>query len=129
MEGPMRSDIEPELLKHADEELGHAVLLADRIIQLEGTPIINPKDWVKHARCAYEEPSDPCVEEILNQNLRGERCAIERYQEIADFTNGKDYATHQIAVSILNDELEHENDIEDWLRDLDTMKKMMKDRV
>ncbi|MFA6762616.1 MAG: ferritin-like domain-containing protein, partial [Bacteroidales bacterium] len=90
MEGPMRSEVEPELLVHADEELGHAVLVVDRIIQLGGTPVINPKDWTKHARCAYEEPSDPYIERILEQNLAGERCAIKRYQEIADFTAGKD---------------------------------------
>ena len=97
MEGPMRSEIEPELLVHANEELGHAVQVADRIIQLGGTPIINPKDWVKHARCPYEEPADPYVEVILQPNLRSERCAIDRYQEIAIFTNGKDYATHHMA--------------------------------
>ncbi|HHV02905.1 MAG: ferritin-like domain-containing protein [Bacteroidales bacterium] len=122
MEGPMRSEVEPELLVHADEELGHAVLVVDRIIQLGGTPVINPKDWTKHARCAYEEPSDPYIERILEQNLAGERCAIKRYQEIADFTAGKDHATHQMAVQILNDELEHENDIEDWITDLERMK-------
>ncbi len=122
MEGPMRSEVEPELLVHADEELGHAVLVVDRIIQLGGTPVINPKDWTKFARCAYEEPSDPYIERILEQNLAGERCAIKRYQEIADFTAGKDHSTHQMAVQILNDELEHENDIEDWITDLERMK-------
>lgn len=122
MEGPMRSEVEPELLVHADEELGHAVLVVDRIIQLGGTPVINPRDWTKHAGCAYEEPSDPYIERILQQNLAGERCAIKRYQEIADFTAGKDFATHQMAVQILNDELEHENDIEDWITDLERMK-------
>ncbi len=111
-----------KLLTHADEELGHAVLVADRIIQLGGTPLINPNEWSKKAGCKYEEPSDPYVEVILEQNLRGERCAIDRYQEIAAFTNGKDFATHQMAVSILNDELEHENDIEDWIKDLERMK-------
>ena len=34
MEGPMRSEVEPELLAHATEELAHAELVADRIIQL-----------------------------------------------------------------------------------------------
>ena len=126
MEGPMRSEIEPELLVHANEELGHAVLVADRIIQLGGTPIIDPAEWVKHARCTYEAPADPYVEVILQQNLRGERCAIERYQEIAEFTNGKDFSTHQMAVSILNDELEHENDIEDWITDLERLKSDIK---
>ena len=36
MEGPMRAEIEPELLLHATQELNHAVLLVNRIIQLEG---------------------------------------------------------------------------------------------
>ncbi|MBM3420175.1 MAG: ferritin [Bacteroidetes bacterium] len=126
MEGPMRSEVEPELLLHADQELNHAVMVVDRIIQLGGTPLIDPKDWVKHARCAYDAPSDPYIEVILEQNLQGERCAIQRYQEIAEFTAGKDFATHQMATTILNEELEHENDIEDWLTDLNRMKEEWK---
>ena len=122
MEGPMRSEVEPELLLHATQELGHAVLVVDRIIQLGGTPVINPNEWTKLARCTYDEPNDPYIEVILEQNLSGERCAIQRYKEIADFTNGKDHTTHQMAVSILNEEIEHENDIEDWLNDLNRMK-------
>ncbi len=122
MEGPMRSEVEPELLVHANEELQHAELIANRIIQLGGTPVTNPGDWTKLARCAYEDPTDPYIEVILEQNLRGERCAIDRYKEIADYTAGKDHTTHQIAVQILNDELEHEEDIEAWLADLQRMK-------
>jgi bacterioferritin len=126
MEGPMRSEVEPELLLHADQELNHAVLVVDRIIQLGGTPVINPAEWTKCARCSYEEPSDPYIEVILQQNLTGERCAIQRYQEIADFTAGKDHATHQMAVQILNEELEHEDDIEAWMTDLTRMKEEWK---
>ncbi|MFA6831657.1 MAG: ferritin-like domain-containing protein [Bacteroidaceae bacterium] len=122
MEGPMRSEVEPELLLHADQELGHAVLIVDRIVQLGGTPVVNPMEWMKLASCPYEEPSDPYIEVILEQNLKGERCAIERFQDLADFTNGKDHATYQMAVQILNEELEHENDLEDWLKDLARMK-------
>ena len=122
MEGPMRSEVEPELLLHADQELGHAVLVVNRIIQLGGTPVINPNDWTKLARCSYDAPADHYIEVILEQNLKGERCAIQRYKEIADFTNGKDHSTHQMAVTILSEELEHENDIEDWLNDLLRMK-------
>ncbi|HKL22997.1 MAG TPA: ferritin-like domain-containing protein [Tichowtungia sp.] len=122
MEGPMRSDIEPELLVHADQELNHAVMIVERIIQLDGTPVLTPDDWMGLSRCDYEKPSDPYVETILNQNLNGEQCAIERYKEIADYTSGKDHSTYQIAVAILNEELEHEQDIEDWLGDLERMK-------
>jgi len=126
MEGPMRGEIEPELIVHANEELAHAELVANRIIQLGGTPVINPSEWTKHARCPYDEPADPYIEVILDQNLKGERCAIERYQEIADYTNGKDHATYQMAVQILNDELEHEHDIESWIADLERMKEEWK---
>ena len=63
---------------------------------------------------------------ILKQNLDGERCAISRYQEIANYTNGKDHVTHQMATQILNDELEHEQDIEDWINDIDKMKEDLK---
>lgn len=126
MEGPMRSEIEPELLLHADQELNHAVLVIGRIIQLGGTPLLNPSQWPKFAKCDYEEPTDPYVEEILKQNLRGERCAIQRYQDIAEFTNGKDHATYQMAITILNEELEHEEDIEAWLNDLDRMREDFK---
>lgn len=126
MEGPMRSEIEPELLVHADQELNHAVLVVNRIIQLGGTPVLNPSDWPKFSRCDYDAPEDPYVEVILNQNLKGERCAIQRYQEIADYTAGKDHATHQMATIILNEELEHEQDIEDWLTDIERMKEDLK---
>ena len=42
MEGPMRIPIEAELLEHANEELKHAEMLIERIIQLGGTPVLNP---------------------------------------------------------------------------------------
>ena len=122
MEGPMRSEIEPELLLHATQELGHAELVVNRIIQLGGTPLLNPDQWKQFAKCNYEEPSDPYVETVLEQNLRGERCAIGRYQNLAAFADGKDYATYQMAITILNDEIEHEHDIEDWLTDIERLK-------
>jgi bacterioferritin len=126
LEGPMRTEVEPELLVHADEELNHAVMVVDRITQLGGTPALSPEEWTKWSRCKYETPSDPYVEEILKQNLDGERCAIRRYQEIADFTKGKDYSTYQMAITILNDELEHEQEIEDWLNDINILREDIK---
>jgi len=126
IEGPMRTEVESELLVHATEELNHAVMVADRIIQLGGTPLLHPQEWFKKSGCAYDAPTDPYIEIILNQNLQGERCAIRRYNEIAAFTSGKDHITHQMATQILADELEHEHDIEDWINDIDRMKEELK---
>lgn len=125
MHGPMRSEIEPELLKHAEEELYHAELLAERILQLEGTPLIDPQEWFTHAGCKYAAPTDIYIGSILNQNLIGERCAINRYQEIANITSGIDHTTHKIATEILEDEIEHENDLVDYLTDL----KLIKEKI
>lgn len=118
VKGPMRSTVESELKKHAREELEHADKLADRIIQLGGTPVIDPQEWSRLSGCKYYPPVEHCVKEILKQNLASERCAIKRYQEITDMTYGKDHVTFRIAEEILEDELEHENDIEAWLEDM-----------
>ena len=126
MEGPMRSEIEPELLIHANQELNHAVMVVDRIVQIGGTPVLTPSDWMKLSDCDYEVPDDPYVEAILQQNLNGERCAISRYKGLADFTYGKDHTTYQMALTILNEELEHEQDIEDWITDIQRMKDELK---
>jgi bacterioferritin len=122
MVGPMRGEIAPELLIHANQELNHAVLVVNRIVQLGGDPVLNPSDWLKLARCGYDAPTDPYVEVVLAQNLKGERCAIQRYKEIADFTSGKDHTTYQMATTILNEEIEHEQDIEEWMADLARLK-------
>ncbi|MDW7669577.1 MAG: ferritin-like domain-containing protein [Bacillota bacterium] len=126
IEGPTRDEVEQELLLHATEELNHAELLADRIDQLGGTPLLSPADWTKHAKCDYLVPEDPYIEAVLKQNLEGERCAIERYQGLADFTQGKDHSTYQMVTNILNDELEHEHDIEDFLNDINLMREDLK---
>jgi bacterioferritin len=126
MVGPMRGEIVPELLIHANQELNHAVLIVDRIVQLGDDPVLDPSDWTKLARCAYDAPTDPYVEAILNQNLKGERCAIQRYKEIADFTVGKDHTTYQMVTTILNEEIEHEQDIEEWMADLERLKEDIK---
>lgn len=121
--GPMRSEIESELLTHADEELEHAEKLAERILQLDGIPVSDPQEWTKLARCKYEKPTDGYVETILEQNLRGELCAIKRYEELAAFTDGKDYATFEMAVDILKEEIEHESDIINFQIDIASMQK------
>lgn len=122
MEGPMRSEIEAELEIHATEELNHAKLLAERIIQLDGVPVLSPDEWATLAHCKYLTPNDNYIESILKQNLIAERCAIQRYETLAEMTEGKDYITHQLALTILKEEIEHEQEIEDWVKDLNKLK-------
>ena len=79
VEGAMRGDVQREFQEHAAEEYNHAKLLADRIIELEGVPVLDPKQWFDLARCKYDAPVDFGSEVLLKQNVESERCAIYRY--------------------------------------------------
>jgi len=123
IKGPMRGAVAAELAVHAGEELKHAGMLAERIIQLGGTPLLAPADWLKETTCGYAAPADPAVKAIVEQNLKGERCAIAVYQKLLDAVKGKDHITQQIFLEILEDEVEHEEDLENFLEDIAMMKK------
>jgi bacterioferritin len=120
--GPMRGAVAAELLEHATEELGHAELLSERVLQLGGTPLLTPEDWYKMTNCGYEVPQDPYVEVLLDQNIKGEQCAIEVYQKLVGFTKDTDPVTYEIVLSILTDEIEHEEDLEAIVEDIQLMK-------
>jgi len=120
--GPMRGDVVTELMEHATEELGHAELLADRIIQLGGTPLLKPEDWYKMTNCGYEVPEDPYVEVLLEQNIKGEQCAIGAYQQLTELTKDADPVTYEIVLSILTDEITHEEDLQALVEDIELMK-------
>lgn len=116
-EGLERPKVEAEFKEHAAEELKHADWLADRIIQLGETPILDPDEWKKQAKCKYEVPSNPDTKVLVEQNLIAERCAIARYQQICDLCQGKDYETFRVSRKILKEELEHEQEMEDFQAD------------
>ncbi len=109
--GPMRGQIVEELNEHSEEELKHASMLADRILQLEGTPVLRPEDWYKLSNCGYETPDDPSSVTILKQNIEGEQCAIKVYEKLASFLKEKDEITYYMAMDILKDEIEHEDEL------------------
>ena len=121
VKGPMKDAVASELVLHATEELAHADLLAARIVQLGGTPIIEPKEWFKLTNCGYDAPTDPFVKQILAQNIKGEQCAIDVYQKLQLLVRDKDPVTYNIVLTILADEVEHEEDLQSLDEDLDSM--------
>ena len=116
--GQLRNAAAAELNEHANDELKHAGMLAERIIQLGGVPLTNPKDFGKFANCAYAEPLDSKIKTIIQQGIEGERCAIEVYNQLLNLTKDKDIITYNILLSILEDEVEHESDFMALLADL-----------
>ncbi|HDL77357.1 MAG TPA: ferritin, partial [Lentisphaerae bacterium] len=100
-----------------------AEILARRIIQLGGEPLLSPDQWSSATNCGYESPTDPDVSVILEQNVKGERCAIDTYSRLLKLVEAKDPVTYAMVLSILQDEIEHEDDLESLLRDLETARK------
>ncbi|MEW6071718.1 MAG: ferritin-like domain-containing protein [Planctomycetota bacterium] len=123
IKGPMKDAAAAELTLHATEELNHAVLVANRIIQLGGTPVLTPKEWGKASPCKYDAPADPYVAVLLDQNIAGEQCAISTYKGLMDATKDKDMVTYNLALTILEQEVEHEEDLQSLREDLDLMVK------
>ncbi|MBN2144269.1 MAG: ferritin [Candidatus Aureabacteria bacterium] len=116
--GRMRGIIAGELEEHADEELKHAKMLTERIITLGGTPLLKPEDLLKQTNCGYDAPSDPDTISLLKQNIKGEQCAIETYNKLLEFVKDKDPITYHMVLEILEDEVEHEEDLESLLQDM-----------
>ena len=123
VKGPMKDAVISELQLHATEELTHAELLAERIVQLGGTPVLSPDEWPKITNCGYDTPSDPYVGIILDQNIKGEQCAIRAYSKLLDITREADPVTYNIVLKIITDEVEHEEDLAALKEDLELMLK------
>jgi len=100
VKGPMKDAVASELLLHATEELAHADLVANRIIQLGGKPITEPKLWYQWSGCGYDGPNDEYVKVILEQNIKGERCAIGYYNELMKKTRDADMVTYNMVLTI-----------------------------
>jgi len=112
IKGIMKDAAIAELTQHAADELRHANMVADRILQLGGTPLLHPQEWFTHTNCGYEEPKEFDVVKILEDSIKGEQCAISVYSKLADMTKDKDIVTYDIVSQILADEVEHEEDLQ-----------------
>lgn len=121
IKGPMKDAVAAELLQHATEELTHADMVANRIIQLGGTPAVEPKIWYELTNCGYDAPVDPHVMKLLEQNIKGEQCAISVYQKMMEITRTADPVTYNMALTILEQEVEHEEDLQGLQEDLEIM--------
>ncbi|NLI96756.1 MAG: ferritin [Synergistaceae bacterium] len=118
VKGPTKEAVIAELVQHSADELRHADMVAMRIIQLGGTPVTTPEGWYKWTNCGYDAPEDPFVAKILEQNIKGEQCAISVYSALAEMTKDKDLLTYNMVLSILQDEVNHEEELQALLEDL-----------
>ena len=106
MTGAAYGDIIKELKIHANEEIQHAMIIADQIDYLGGTPTVD----------VAERKVSEDNETMLQQDLDGEEDAISRYKErIEQAEELKEFALAQQLRTILAMEQEHAMDLKQAL--------------
>jgi ferritin-like protein len=61
-------------------------------------------------------PADPAdVNALLEVLVEAERCPVRGYTEICNLTAGKDHRTYDLALAILNEEIQHESRFAEFL--------------
>ena len=104
--GAMYGDIIKEIKIHANEEIQHAIILADQIDFLEGMPTVD----------VGEIKTSPDNVKMLEQDLEGEEDAIRRYKiRIEQAEQFKEFALAQQLRTILAMEQEHAMDLQQAL--------------
>ena len=92
------------------EDRNHFEALTPRIYELGGELPRDMKKFADEAACpeAYlpDDPRD--IKKLLTVLVEAERCAIRVYTELCNMTVGKDHRTYDLALAVLQEEVEHE---------------------
>jgi ferritin-like protein len=99
------------------EDRNHFEALVPRIYELGGALPRNMNDFHDMSACppAYLPDNPTDVKAILQVLVGAERCAVRGYTHICNLTAGKDHRTYELALSILNEEIEHESWFSEFL--------------
>ncbi len=105
-----------EFTAHANQELEHADLLAERIDELGGVPIFDPKEISQKAKKSGIRPKQGrTVGEMIKEDLILERKQIERYTVLARKIKDKDPVTWLLLVQILAQTEKHAAELANFL--------------
>lgn len=105
-----------EFLIHSNEELSHADLLAERIVQLGGEPDFSPDSLTRRSHAEYIAGSS--LVDMIKENLVAERIAIDSYRDMVLYIGEQDPTTRRLLETILAVEEEHADDLSDLLQGL-----------
>jgi len=64
---------------------------------------------------AYPQTGSEKFRDLLTVLVEAERCAVKTYTDICNYTTGKDHRTYDLALAILNEEIEHESWFSEFL--------------
>jgi len=116
LEGVRADFIKQALSTDIQEELGHAQQLGNRIKQLGGS--VPGSTHLKMTQNSMQPPDDPTdVVGVIKGVLQAEEDAIRHYKDIIKQTDGEDYVTQDLAITILGEEEAHRQQFEGYLKE------------
>jgi bacterioferritin len=115
-DGVRAQEIIESLEQDVQEELGHARQFGERIKELYG---VVPGSLDFNAEQSYLQPPDDQVDivHVIKGVIEAESGAIEHYNQIIEFCEGKDPVTQDMVITILHDEEGHRRLFEGFLRE------------
>jgi len=99
------------------EDRNHFEALVPRIYELGGALPASMTAFHDQSACPPASlPEDPTdITAMLTVLVNAERCAVRGYSQICNLTAGKDHRTYDLALAILNEEIEHESWFSEFL--------------
>ena len=115
-DGVRAQEIVESLQEDIQEELGHAQQFANRIKELYG---VVPGSLEFTAEQTYLQPPEHQTDivHVIKGVIEAETGAIEHYNRIIEFTDGLDWVTQDMVITILHDEEGHRRLFEGYLRE------------
>jgi bacterioferritin len=115
-DGVRAQEIIESLEQDIQEELGHARQYGERIKELYG---VVPGSLDFQAEQSYLQPPDDQVDivHVIKGVIEAETGAIDYYNQIIEFCEGKDPVTQDMVIAILRDEEGHRRLFEGFLRE------------
>ena len=111
--GMFADAVKGEFLEHAQQELEHANMIAERIVQLGGEPDLDPATLTARSHAEYRPGTD--LRDMVREDLIAERIAIDSYREMIDYIGDRDTTTKRMLEHVLAQEEEHADDMKDLL--------------
>ncbi|MGZ5201627.1 MAG: ferritin-like domain-containing protein [Telluria sp.] len=111
--GPNSAQMRAEFLEHAQQEQEHADRIAERIVQLNGSPNFNPATLTARSHAEYDDSED--AQAMVRADLIAERVAIESYRQMIKAIGDKDPTTTDMLTEIMAVEEEHADDMRDLM--------------
>jgi bacterioferritin len=115
-DGVRAQEIIESLKTDVQEELSHATQFGERIKELYG---VVPGSLDFSAEQSYLQPPDEQTDivHVIKGVIEAESGAIDHYNDIIEFTEGRDPVTQDMVIAILRDEEGHRRLFEGFLRE------------